>query len=328
MSTSADKPLVITSGEPAGIGPDICLALAAQGQLGFATVLGDMGLLKTRARLLGLDVALLSGNLASPPPAGCMHVTPVSLRASCEAGKLDTANANYVLAMLDHAAQGCMADAYRGMVTAPVHKGIINDAGIAFTGHTEYLAAKSSTPRVVMMLVADTLRVALATTHLPLRDVPDALDVEDLRTTLKILLQDLRDHFDIPQPRVLVLGLNPHAGEGGHLGTEDRDVIAPVIEEFKAQGCRVTGPLPADTAFTPHWLERADAVLAMYHDQGLPVLKYAGFGNAVNVTLGLPFVRTSVDHGTALDLAGSGRADAGSLLAAVRLAAELSSRAN
>ncbi|MBW3568229.1 MAG: 4-hydroxythreonine-4-phosphate dehydrogenase PdxA [Proteobacteria bacterium] len=205
-------------------------------------------------------------------------------------------------------------------------EGVINDAGIAFSGHTEYLAARSGTPRVVMMLVADTLRVALATTHLPLRAVPDALNRDDLRATLRILVAGLRRDFDIPQPRLLVLGLNPHAGEGGHLGTEEQDIIAPVIDALKAEDVFIEGPLPADTAFTPRYLENADAVLAMYHDQGLPVLKYAGFGNAVNVTLGLPFIRTSVDHGTALDLAGSGRAEAGSLAAAIALATKLSVR--
>ena len=316
-------PLVISSGEPAGIGPDICLELAARGELGYATVLADPDLLRLRARALRLDVMLLSGELSAAPPAGYLHVTPIPLGEKCIAGKLNPANAPYVLAMLDHAIEGCLAGRYCGMVTAPVHKGVINDAGIPFTGHTEYLAAHTSTPQVVMMLVADTLRVALATTHLPLRDVPDAITTTKLRTTLEITLTALQKDFGIPKPRVLVLGLNPHAGEGGHLGHEDGDVIAPVVEVMQSAGFDVRGPLPADTAFTPRWLENADAVLAMYHEQGLPVLKYAGFGNAVNVTLGLPFVRTSVDHGTALDLAGSGRADAGSLLAAVRLASEL-----
>lgn len=321
-----NAPLVISSGEPAGIGPDICLTLAARGELGHATVLADPELMQSRARALGLDVTLLSGDVASAAPAGSMHVTPVALSAQCVAGTLNPANATYVLAMLDNAINGCVAGSYRGMVTAPVHKGVINDAGIAFTGHTEYLARRTSTPQVVMMLVADTLRVALATTHLPLRAVADAITGDGLAETLRILLNDLQQHFDISKPRVLVLGLNPHAGENGHLGSEDGNVIAPVIAEMKAAGHAVQGPLPADTAFTPRWLETADAVLAMYHDQGLPVLKYAGFGNAVNVTLGLPFVRTSVDHGTALDLAGSGRADAASLLAAIRLATQLALR--
>lgn len=319
-------PLVISSGEPAGIGPDICLALAARGELGHATVLADPELLQSRARELGLEISLLSDELAAAPAAGQMHVTPISLHEKCVAGTLNPANARYVLAMLDNAIDGCALGRYSGMVTAPVHKGVINDAGIAFTGHTEYLAQRTSTPHVVMLLVADTLRVALATTHLPLRAVADAITRNDLARTLGILVNDLHEHFGISKPRVLVLGLNPHAGEGGYLGSEDHDVIAPVVDAMKAAGHDVQGPLPADTAFTPRWLKAADAVLAMYHDQGLPVLKYAGFGNAVNVTLGLPFVRTSVDHGTALDLAGSGRADAGSLLAAIRLATQLASR--
>src|SRR5690606_1805459 len=214
-----------------------------------------------------------------------------------------------------------------GMITAPVQKSVINDAGIAFSGHTEYLAARAGVERVVMMLAADELRVALATTHLPLRDVPAAITADLLRATLRILATELRRKFRIAQPRILGLGLNPHAGEGGHLGHEDRDVIAPVIAELDGAGMALHGPLPADTAFTPRWLAQADAVLAMYHDQGLPVLKYAGFGHAVNITLGLPFVRTSVDHGTALDLAGSGRADPGSLRAAIELAANLAEQA-
>lgn len=325
-SSGNHAPLVISSGEPAGIGPDICLALAARGELGYATVLADPGLLQSRARALGVEIRLQSGELTTAPPAGSLHVTPIALDAECIAGKLNPANARYVLAMLDAALNGCRDGRYCGMVTAPVHKGVINDAGIAFTGHTEYLAAQTATPQVVMMLVADMLRVALATTHLPLRDVADAITGDGLRETLRILIDDLQESFGISRPRILVLGLNPHAGEGGHLGKEDRDIIAPVVDAMKSTGHDVQGPLPADTAFTPRWLESADAVLAMYHDQGLPVLKYAGFGHAVNVTLGLPFVRTSVDHGTALDLAGSGRADTGSLLAAIQLATQLASR--
>lgn len=320
MSTA---PLAITSGEPAGIGPDICLALAARGQLGLATVLGDPALLEARARALGLDIRILQGPLATAPAAGEMHVTPVPLTGVCEPGALNPDNARHVLALLDAAVAGCQDGRFRGMVTAPVHKGVINDAGIPFTGHTEYLAERTATPRVVMMLVAGQLRVALATTHLPLRDVPDAITPENLRETLQILVASLRERFDIARPRVLVLGLNPHAGEGGHLGTEDRDIIAPVVDALTAEGLDLRGPLPADTAFTPRSLADADAVLAMYHDQGLPVLKHAGFGEAVNVTLGLPFVRTSVDHGTALDLAGTGRADPGSLRVAIELAMQI-----
>ncbi len=326
MNGHAARPLAITSGEPAGIGPDICLALAAAGELGFATVIGDPALLEARARALGVNVALRQGPPGVSLPAGEMHVTPVSLAGHCEAGVLNRENARYVLAVLDTAIRGCRDERFAAMVTAPVHKGVINDAGIPFTGHTEYLAENSSTPRVVMMLATGTLRVALATTHLPLRAVPDAITHDGLRETLRILIADLRVRFRIPRPRILVLGLNPHAGESGHLGTEERDIIAPVIESLASEDAELFGPLPADTAFTPHWLARADAVLAMYHDQGLPVLKHAGFGAAVNVTLGLPFTRTSVDHGTALDLAGTGRADAGSLRAALRMAAMLAAR--
>ncbi|HEX7030104.1 MAG TPA: 4-hydroxythreonine-4-phosphate dehydrogenase PdxA [Gammaproteobacteria bacterium] len=321
-------PLAITSGEPAGVGPDICLALAARGQLGAATVLGDPALFAARARRLELDVRLLHGPLTATPAAGAMHVTPVPLTGHCEPGQLNPGNARHVLALLDAAVAGCREGRFRGMVTAPVHKGVINDAGIPFTGHTEYLADKTATPRVVMMLVAGGLRIALATTHLPLRAVADAVTADGLRETLLILSGDLRARFGIERPRILVLGLNPHAGEGGHLGTEERDVIAPVVDALNAEGFDLRGPLPADTAFTPRALEGADAVLAMYHDQGLPVLKHAGFGEAVNVTLGLPFVRTSVDHGTALDLAGTGRADAGSLRAAIALAERLANKGN
>lgn len=319
-------PLVITSGEPAGVGPDICLTLAAEGRLGFATVLGDPALFEARARALGLAVRLRESPLTAPLAAGEMHVTPVALDAPCKAGMLEPRNACYVLALLDAAIAGCADGRFAAMVTAPLHKGVINDAGIPFTGHTEYLAAKTATPRVVMMLAADTLRVALATTHLPLRAVPDAITRGNLDETLRVLVAALSERFGIAKPRIRVLGLNPHAGEGGHLGVEDRDVIAPVIAALAAEGFDVRGPLPADTAFTPRVLADADAVLAMYHDQGLPVLKYAGFGDAVNITLGLPFVRTSVDHGTALDLAGTGRADAGSLHAALCLARELAVR--
>lgn len=320
-------PLAVTAGEPAGIGPDVCLGLAAAGRLGLATVLGDPALFEQRARQLGLAVTLRQGPLESALAAGEMHVTPVPLTGRCEAGSLNPDNARHVLALLDAAVDGCRDGRFAGLVTAPVHKGVINDAGFPFTGHTEYLAARTGTSRVVMMLVAGTLRVALATTHLPLRDVADAINAEMLRQTLEILHGDLRDRFGIPQPRILVLGLNPHAGEGGHLGSEERDVIAPVVDALVAEGMRLRGPLPADTAFTPRQLEDADAVLAMYHDQGLPVLKYTGFGHAVNVTLGLPLVRTSVDHGTALNLAGTGRADSGSLAAALALARQLAGHA-
>jgi 4-hydroxythreonine-4-phosphate dehydrogenase len=238
-------------------------------------------------------------------------------------GKLDPANSRYVLEVLDRAIRGCLAGEYDAMVTAPVQKSVINDAGIAFTGHTEYLAAHAKAAHVVMMLVGGGLRVALATTHLALSEVPRAITREGLRRTLQVLHADLKKRFHIPQPRILVAGLNPHSGESGHFGTEDMEIIAPAVAEAKAAGIEASGPLPADTLFVPERLKGADCVLAMYHDQGLPVLKYASFGRGVNVTLGLPFVRTSVDHGTALDIAGSGRADPGSLIEAVKLAIEL-----
>ena len=242
-------------------------------------------------------------------------------------GKLDPANSRYVLETLDRAIRGCLAGEYQAMVTAPVQKSVINDAGIAFTGHTEYLAERAQAPHVVMMLVGGGLRVALATTHLPLSEVPKSITRPGLERTLKVLNADLQKRFRIARPRILVAGLNPHSGESGHFGTEDQEVIAPAIAEAKKSGIEAEGPLPADTLFVPARLKGADCVLAMYHDQGLPVLKYASFGEGVNVTLGLPFVRTSVDHGTALDIAGTGRADPGSLIEAVKLAIELASTA-
>lgn len=321
MSTSL--PLAITTGEPAGIGPDLCLTLTAGLTDRPLVLLGDRDLLASRARQLGLSFDLPDYDPASCVPVSIMHHP---LAAPCRTGQLDVAYARYVLSLLDSAIDGCMAGGgarFAGMVTAPVHKGIICDAGIPFTGHTEYLAEKTGTPRVVMMLVGGGMRVALATTHLPLKDVADALTIESLTDTIRILEQDLRLRFKSPRPRILIAGLNPHAGEGGHLGREEGAVIEPVLAALRQEGFDLQGPLPADTLFQKKYLEQADAVLAMYHDQGLPVLKYASFGEGVNVTLGLPLVRTSVDHGTALDLAGTGRADAGSLRAAVKLAAEL-----
>ena len=256
---------------------------------------------------------------------GFPQVEHVPLARPRVAGRPDAANGPYVLATLDRAMKGCMAGEYQAMVTAPVQKCVINDAGIPFTGHTEYLAERSGAQHVVMMLVGGGLRVALATTHLPLAEVPQAITRDGLLETLRTLNADLRARFRVPKPRILVSGLNPHSGESGHLGTEDRDVIAPAIALARSQGIEATGPIPADTLFVPERLKQADAVLAMYHDQGLPVLKYASFGRGVNVTLGLPFVRTSVDHGTALDLAGTGKADPGSLIEAVKLAIELAS---
>jgi 4-hydroxythreonine-4-phosphate dehydrogenase len=309
--------IAVTSGEPAGIGPDICLRLAGADLPAHIVVLGDRQLLQQRAERLGID-------------SRGLDIRHVPLRAPVVAGRLDTANARYVLDILDAALAGCVAGEFAAMVTAPVHKGVINDAGIAFTGHTEYLAEKTGTTRVVMMLAGTGeqagLRVALATTHLPLKDVSAAITADDLTTTIRILHGDLVRKFGIARPRILVAGLNPHAGEGGHLGHEEIAVIAPVLERLRAEGMNLIGPLPADTLFTRKVLAGSDAQLAMYHDQGLVVLKYAAFEEGINITLGLPILRTSVDHGTALDLAGTGRADTGSLFAAVRLAAEIVAR--
>ncbi|MBL8525618.1 MAG: 4-hydroxythreonine-4-phosphate dehydrogenase PdxA [Betaproteobacteria bacterium] len=311
---SARAHIVITSGEPAGIGPDLCALLSREDFAARLTVLGDRDLIRERAAMMGVD-------------ANNLHIEHVAVARPVRAGALDAANSGYVLALLDRAIEGCRSGEYAAMVTAPVHKGIINDAKIAglnFTGHTEYLADKTGTPQVVMMLAGGGLRVALATTHLAVKDVPAALTRESLTETLRILHADLTSKFGIAAPRVLVAGLNPHAGEGGYLGREEIDVISPVLDQLRSEGIRLEGPLPADTLFTPHHLKSADAVLAMYHDQGLPVLKYASFGEGVNITLGLPIIRTSVDHGTALDLAGSGRIDTGSMKAAIELAIELS----
>jgi 4-hydroxythreonine-4-phosphate dehydrogenase len=312
--------IAVTSGEPAGIGPDICLALSRHRLSCRAVVLGDRELLAARAAQLGLALRLRSFEPEHAPAENELEVLHVPLAAPVTAGKLAPANSAYVLALIERAVAGCMNGSFRAMVTAPVHKGAINDAGIAFTGHTEFLAALTSTPRVVMMLAGGGLRVALATTHLALSQVAGAITRETLAATLQILRDALQRHFGIADPRILVAGLNPHSGEGGHLGREEIEVISPVLEKLRLAGMRLEGPLPADTLFTPQVLARGDCVLAMYHDQGLPVLKYAGFGNGVNITLGLPIVRTSVDHGTALELAGTGKAEVGSLIAAAEMA--------
>ena len=311
--------LVLTSGEPAGIGPDICLQAGLQaGPAGWdITCLGDETLLVARARQLGLPF----------PPAAHFHVQHVPLAVPATAGQLEPRNAPYVLALLDRALSGCRSGEFAALVTAPVQKSVINDAGIAFSGHTEYLAAACRTPRPVMLLAAGELRVALATTHLPLRAVSAAITAQSLDAILDILQHDLSVRFGLARPRIGVCGLNPHAGESGHLGREEIEVIGPAIARARARGIEASGPWPADTIFTPRQLAHFDVVLAMFHDQGLPVLKHAGFGEAVNITLGLPIIRTSVDHGTALELAGTGQADAGSLLAALRLAAWLAARA-
>ncbi|MEZ5560726.1 MAG: 4-hydroxythreonine-4-phosphate dehydrogenase PdxA [Pseudomonadales bacterium] len=315
--------LAITPGEPAGIGPDLVVSLAQVARGEPWVVIADGEMLQDRARLLGLPLAV-DDDLARPATApGRLTVRHVPVHVAVEPGRLCVDNAGYVLRTLELAADGCLDGRYRALVTGPVQKSVINDAGVPFSGHTEYLCERAGVADVVMLLVAGSLRVALATTHLPLRAVPDALTPELLRRRLDILLEGLRRRFGIDAPRVLVAGLNPHAGESGHLGREELTVIGPVCDALRARGEQVLGPLPADTLFTPDHLARADAVMAMYHDQGLPVLKHVGFGHAVNVTLGLPFVRTSVDHGTALDLAGSGRAATGSLESAIALAGTL-----
>ncbi|TMI20063.1 MAG: 4-hydroxythreonine-4-phosphate dehydrogenase PdxA [Betaproteobacteria bacterium] len=300
-----DKPVIaLTSGEPAGIGPELCVRLCAERLDARIVAIGERELLR-----------------------GCPLVEHVALQRARVPGKLDPANSRYVLAVLERAVRGCLEGEFDAMVTAPVHKGVINDAGIAFTGHTEHLAERAKAAHVVMMLVGGGLRVALATTHLPLSQVPGAITTQNLLRTLQVLDADLRRRFRIARPRILVAGLNPHSGESGHLGREDIEIIAPAIAAAADAGIAARGPIPADTLFVPERLSAADCALAMYHDQGLPVLKYASFGRGVNVTLGLPFVRTSVDHGTALELAGTGKADPGSLIEATKLAIELASAA-
>lgn len=314
-------PLYVTSGEPAGIGPDICLSLAARIDERPVVVLADMQMLQQRANLLGIDVELIAyqGQTESSLQ-GQLFVEHVPLSNTVVLGQLDSANAAYVLEQLRRSANYAMSGQSVGVATAPVQKSIINDAGIAFSGHTEYYQESAGVDRVVMMLATKTLRVALATTHLPLRDVPDAITKDRLQQVIDILIHDLKSKFKIIAPRILVCGLNPHAGEDGYLGREEIEVINPVLEIYRTQGINMSLSLPADTLFTPENLKDADAVLAMYHDQGLPVLKSQGFGEAVNITLGLPFIRTSVDHGTALSLAGTGQAKASSLHVAVDLA--------
>ena len=312
--------IAVTSGEPAGIGPELCLRLVEKNFPARVVVLADREMMRARAAQLGSAVRLRDWSTMTLPEPGALDLIHVPLGVASVAGDLDPANSPYVLALLDRALEGCLAGEFAAMVTAPVNKAVINDAGIPFTGHTEYLAEKTHTPRVVMMLAGGNLRVALATTHLPLKNVPAAITAESLETTLRILHTDMRGKFGIDRPRILVAGLNPHAGEGGYLGDEEIRVIAPVLEKLRAEGMMLIGPLPADTMFTPPLLAQGDCVLAMYHDQGLTALKYATFGNGINVTLGLPIIRTSVDHGTALELAGSGRADPGSLFTAVEQA--------
>ena len=330
--------LAITSGEPAGIGPDLCLRLAERDWADELVVLCDLRVLEARAQQIGFSPCIQTydpAKPAEPSVKGRLVVCDLPVNAPVGAGQLNVANADYVVRLLDRAIAGCQSKEFAAMVTAPLHKGVINDAGRPFTGHTEYLAEQTATPRVVMMLGGDTpqgpLRVALATTHLALADVPAAITRDELTAVLRILHDDLRQKFGLVNPRILVTGLNPHAGEGGHMGREEIDVITPVLEALRDEGMHLMGPLPADTLFTPRVLPQGDAVLAMYHDQGLAPLKYATFGQGINITLGLPIIRTSVDHGTALDLAGrpitdTAAADTGSLYAAVTLASQLAER--
>jgi 4-hydroxythreonine-4-phosphate dehydrogenase len=318
--------IAITLGEPAGIGPELILELARQPWPAELVIFGDPRLLASRARALGRQVGIAEFSGAGPATearVGRLLVADMPLPVPVVPGRLDPRNAPWVIELLRQACRGCQQGYFDALVTAPVHKGIINDAGMPFTGHTEFLAELTGSPTPVMLLVADQLRVALVTTHLPLRAVPAAITRERVEATARILLDGLQRRFGIPAPRIVVLGLNPHAGESGHLGMEEIQEITPALDALRAAGLEVAGPIPADTAFIEANLEGVDAVLAMFHDQGLPVLKHRGFGNAVNVTLGLPVIRTSVDHGTALDLAGTGRADAGSLKAAVGLAIKM-----
>ena len=315
--------LAVTSGEPSGVGPELCARLPERKWPAHLVVIGDAELIEERLERAGRALVVRPWQPGMKPEAGVFDVLHCPLACPALTGKPSPKNAAYVLGVLDSALEGCSQGVFDGMVTAPVHKGVICDAGVPFFGHTEYLASRTRTPQVVMMLVGGGMRVALATTHLPLAEVPKALTQEGLIRTLEILHHDLDAHFGLLRPRILVAGFNPHAGEGGHIGREEIDIIIPALERLRAKGMNLIGPLPADTLFAPHNLREADAVLAMYHDQGLPVLKHASFGSGVNVTLGLPIIRTSVDHGTAFDLAGSGKADPGSLFAAVELAVDM-----
>lgn len=318
------RPLVVTPGEPAGIGPDVLLQTIAEGYPTLLVAVASKHLLLERNIQLGLHVELVTVTendfTSLAPKANTLYVLDIALNTPCEPGVLNSVNGHYVLSTLDKAIELVTNGTASAIVTGPVHKGVINDAGIAFSGHTEYLRDKSGIEEVVMMLATEGLRVALVTTHLPLKDVANAVTKEKLQRVTRILNASLITDFDCNNPNILVCGLNPHAGEGGHLGMEEIDTIIPALDSLRTEGINTIGPLPADTLFQPHYLKDADAVLAMYHDQGLPVLKFKGFSNAVNITLGLPFIRTSVDHGTALDLAGSGKADTGSLKVAIQTA--------
>ena len=329
MATRQPVPrIALTPGEPAGIGPDLCIQLAQQNFPCQIIVIGSPQLLKERAAQLDLPIQIKEFDSVLPPAvqaAGYLTVLPVELAEPVHGGQLNPANSRHVLRIITKAAKGCMDGIFDAMVTGPVHKAIINDAGLSFSGHTEFIAGITG-GQPVMMLATPDLRVALVTTHLPLSAVSQAITRSRLRAVIRILDHDLRSRFGIANPKILVCGLNPHAGENGYLGREEIDIINPVLDSFRKQGLNLHGPLPADTLFTTKYLATADAVLAMYHDQGLPVLKHMGFGRGVNITLGLPIIRTSVDHGTALDLVGKGKADLGSLQFAVQTALTMASQ--
>lgn len=328
-NTTTIKPIVITPGEPAGIGPDLLLQMLEENFYAPMVIMADKRMLQNRAERLGIELTIIDYDEAfesavfSSFPAHTLVVQDVALADISEPGKLNPNNALYVLHCLDLAIDGCLNGQFSALVTGPLHKGVVNEAGIPFTGHTEHLQQRCGVNKVVMMLASPRMRVALATTHLPLKDVATAITKDSLREVTQILIDDLQQKFGIKQPRILVAGLNPHAGEDGHMGREEIDLIRPVLAEFEDSAAKLIGPLPADTLFNKKYLEEADAVLAMYHDQGLPVLKFDGFGESVNITLGLPMIRTSVDHGTALDLAGTARADTGSFKTAIRLAEQM-----
>ena len=332
MQTESNTPrVVITPGEPAGIGPDLVIALAQQAWPVELVICADPDLLLSRALQLSMPLTLRDyqpGQPAQPQQAGSLTILPIAAPATIIPGQLNVANSAYVVETLARACDGCLNGEFAALITGPVHKGIINDAGVPFSGHTEFFADRSRCGRVVMMLATEELRVALATTHLPLAAVSAAITRQSLHEVITILHHDLQTKFGIVQPQIYVCGLNPHAGEGGHMGREELDVINPALDELRQQGITLVGPLPADTLFQPKYLQHADAVLAMYHDQGLPVLKYQGFGRAVNITLGLPFIRTSVDHGTALELAATGSADPGSFITALNLAIKMIKHSN
>ncbi|WP_317177402.1 4-hydroxythreonine-4-phosphate dehydrogenase PdxA [Pectobacterium sp. HCp5_1] len=332
MQTESNTPrVVITPGEPAGIGPDLVIALAQQAWPVELVICADPDLLLSRALQLSMPLTLRDyqpGQPAQPQQAGSLTILPIAAPATIIPGQLNVANSAYVVETLARACDGCLNGEFAALITGPVHKGIINDAGVPFSGHTEFFADRSRCDRVVMMLATEELRVALATTHLPLAAVSAAITRQSLHEVITILHHDLQKKFGIAQPQIYVCGLNPHAGEGGHMGREELDVINPALDELRQQGITLVGPLPADTLFQPKYLQHADAVLAMYHDQGLPVLKYQGFGRAVNITLGLAFIRTSVDHGTALELAATGSADPGSFITALNLAIKMIKHSN